>query len=133
MSRKPSHEIDDDETSIYEASGRAKKNTERGHGAGPAPQPVAQAGSEPIRVISMKTPGVDAAQRQAQEAKAHVVKLRAISELSGPGIQLPLGNLAPPRDPKEAAKRRARDYVILGLGVVIVGCLVMAAVLLLAR
>lgn len=102
--------------------------------AAPVPQSAPKVGSEPIRVISMKTPGADdARQRQALEAKAHVVKLRAISELSGPGIQLPLGNLAPPRDPKEARLRRARDYVILGLAVVIVGCLVMVGVLLLAR
>ncbi len=101
----------------------------------PVPQAVVHGKSEPIRVISMKTPHDPKADKQALEGprKAHVVKLRAISELSGPGIQVPMGNLAPPRDAKQARMRRARDYVIVGLAVVIVGCLVMIAVWFLAR
>jgi hypothetical protein len=133
VSRKPP-EIDDEETSIYEGDRRPKKPTKRGHAEAPVPEPVPKVASEPIRAISMKTPGADAAQqRQAVEAKAHAVKLRAIAELSGPAIQLPLGNLAPPRDPKQARMRRARDFVILGLAVIIVGSLVMVGVLLVAR
>ncbi len=115
---------DDDETSIYEADTRPKKDTKRGHDKVPEAQ-------QAIRVISMKTPGVSPNAAQA-EAKAHAVKLRALSEVSGPSIQIPLGNLAPPRDPKEAVKRRARDYLIIGLAIAIVGSLVMLGVMIVA-
>lgn len=154
---------DEETSIYDDASKRQKKDTKRGHDQEPAkrkanestedfrkraielatptaitpeapvPQAVIQNKSEPIRVISMKTPHDAKADKQALEAKAHVVKLRHISEVSGPAIQIPMGNLAPPRDAKESGMRRARDYVIIGLAVFIVGCLVMIGFWFLAR
>jgi hypothetical protein len=100
----------------------------------PVPEVVPKVGSDPIRVISMKTPAAPPHVNAAiPQPPPRAVKLRSISEVSGPAIQIPLGNLAPPRDPGEAVKRRARDYLIVALAVLIVGGLVMLGVVLLAR
>jgi len=136
---------------------RAKALTQRGHdgAAGPAPrsanpralplaaphpsvlQPAAKAPvpprdrSEPMRVISMKTPA-DLEHEEKGQRVLPVVKLRAISELR----QTPprgMGNLAPPRDPREARSRRLRDNVIWGSLVVILASIVTLAIWFLAR
>lgn len=122
MSRRRAPETDDEETSIYESK-RPKKETKRGHELGPE-------AAKAIRVVSMKTPAPDKAKAEMQP---HAVKIRALSEVSGPAIQIQLGNLAPPRDQKEVVKRRARDFLIVGLAVAIVGAIVMLGVVLLAR
>jgi len=88
--------------------------------------------SEPMVMISMKTPAELAAEKQSREAKQHIVKLRALSELSSQNTPA-MGYLAPPRDPKEARARKLRDFVIWGCAVVVVGCGVMLAVWFLAR
>lgn len=124
MGRRPPHRSsDDDETAVYQGQPRASRDTKRGHEGAPEVHKA-------IRVISMKTPGVPE-DRAANEAQARAVKLRALSEISAPSIQIPLGNLAPPRDEKESARRRARTYVILGVAVVLVGIVVMLGVILL--
>jgi len=128
--RRPSGSIDDEETSIYEDTRpkrpkRPKKDTR----PGPERAPEAQ---QAIRVISMKTPGAPR-DRVALEVHTRAVKLRALSEVSGPAIQLPLGNLAPPRDAKETGKRRTRDYLIVGGAIAIVGILVALGFFLLAH
>jgi len=86
--------------------------------------------SEPLRVISMKTPAELATEKQAFGAKKHFVKLRALSEVTP--TSTPLGNLAPPHNPKEARGRRVRDALIWGSAVVIVGCVVMLGIWFLA-
>src|SRR5512138_581290 len=88
--------------------------------------------SEPIRVISMKTP---AAKRAGTEPQQHVVKLRSISEVASID-QTPaggMGRLAPPREAKPVPTRRIRDVVIWTLAVLVIGAIVTAAVFLLAR
>ena len=169
---------EDEETSIFDSTKRAKKDTQRGHEASQqnprralqpakresaqerefreraekeafrkraievttptaidAPVPIvpARERSEPIRVISMKTPEVAEDARRELEAKAHKVKLRAISDLSSGRLTPPRGHLAPPRDHKQARQRRLRDFVIWGCAVIVIGSLVMIAVWLLAR
>jgi hypothetical protein len=86
--------------------------------------------SEPIRVISMKTPA-DLEPKQA--AKLPVVKLRSLADVTQSQPGLALGRLAPPRDPKEVRARRLRDYVIWGSVVVMLTCVVMLAIWFLAR
>jgi len=121
-----------------EAPGRRQKApTKRGHDAASKPAPRAATAAppgprtEPMRVISMKTPAdLDA------EEKAHrvlpVVKLRPLSDIH----QTPrreMGHLAPPRDPREARSRRVRDNVIWGSVAVIVASFVTLAIWFLAR
>lgn len=125
MGRRPPHgSSDDDETAVYQGQPRASRDTKRGHDGAPEVHKA-------IRVISMKTPGVPD-DRAAKDAQARAIKLRALSEISAPSIQVPLGNLAPPRDDKESAKRRARSYLIVGAAVMIVGTVVTLMILLLA-
>ncbi len=134
---------------------RTKAPTQRGHdgAAGPAPraanpralplaapypsviQPAAEPPphdrSEPMRVISMKTPA-DLEKAEKAQRVLPVVKLRAISEIH----QTPargMGNLAPPRDPREVRSRRLRDNVIWGSVAVILASIVTLAIWFLAR
>jgi hypothetical protein len=99
-----------------------------------APLPIAPSSerSEPIRVISMKTPGAD---KREVAANPHVVKLRAISELAAVDKTPPggMGRLAPPRDAKQVRSRRIRDVVIWSFAVLVIGAIVTVAVFLLAR
>jgi hypothetical protein len=70
--------------------------------------------SEPIRVISMKDQA-EPARRRSEEMHAPLhVQLRSIAEVSRRRHDTPvgLGNLAPPRDPREARARRLRANVL---------------------
>jgi hypothetical protein len=147
MSRSPT---DDDETGIFDGQ-RAKRSTARGMGnraeslkeaqsrravelATPTEITPARDRSEPIVVISMKTPGEVQPDEPHPTPQVPRPKLRALSEVSQsqPG-NLSLGRLAPPRDAKEVRGRRLRDGLIWGSLVIIVGCIVMLAVWFLAR
>ena len=84
-----------------------------------------------MRVISMKTPADLDAEEKAQRVLP-IVKLRALADLQ----QTPprgMGNLAPPRDPREARSRRVRDNIIWGSVAVIVASFVTLAIWFLAR
>lgn len=124
--------------------GRSKSPTKRGHdgpvtappraatapphGPGEAPQ---RNRSEPMRVISMKTPADIEAEEKAQRVLP-AVKLRALSDIH----QTPargMGNLAPPRDPREVRSRRVRDNVIWGSLAVILASAITLAIWFLAR
>lgn len=120
--RTPSREIDDAQTAIYE--GRPHRDTKRGYERAPEAEKA-------IRVISMKTPGVPAP-KPIEDAK-RAAKLRALSEISAPSINLPLGNLAPPRDEDESARRHHRGNAMIALAVLAIGVVVMLAVYLFAR
>jgi len=89
--------------------------------------------SEPIRVISMKTPA-DLAAAEAEKAQRvlPVVQLRAMSDAHRTPPR-GMGNLAPPRDPTEARSRRVRDNVIWGSVAVILASIVTLAIWFLAR
>ncbi len=93
--------------------------------------------SEPMRVISMKTPGDLAAAEAAEAERAQrvlpVVKLRAISDAHQKTPPRGMGNLAPPRDAGEARSRRVRDNVIWGSVAVILASIVTLAIWFLAR
>jgi len=81
-----------------------------------------------IQVISMK--GGDVEKRARPE---HVVRIRAISEVSRHDTPTNLGRLAPPRDPIGARKRQVREVVIWGFAVLVVAVGVMLGVWFLAR
>ncbi len=120
--RRPSPPIDDDETLIHEGR-RASRDTKRGHEGAPEIQQV-------IKVISMKTPSPVV---KPDEAKARAAKLRSLSELSAPSINLPLGNFAPPRDEVESARRHTRGNAMIALAVLAIGVIVTIVIVLLAR
>jgi len=82
---------------------------------------AARAPSEPLRVVSMKTPAPTNAPRPEPVRELPAVQLRALSDLRRtPPVGL--GRLAPPRDPAEVRSRRLRDLVTWGSVVVIVAC-----------
>jgi hypothetical protein len=117
------------------------------HDAPPGPPPAAPVGgaidaqrSEPIRVISMKDRTGGHKARGAQEAETDdqrvplQVQLRSIAEVAGlrdSGIGL--GNLAPPRDPRQAQARRVRSNVIWASVAIVLACAIMLVVWLVAR
>jgi hypothetical protein len=88
--------------------------------------------SEPIHVMSMKTPA--GAEADKQQRPLPEVRMRAMAEVR-PNQTPPLGMgfLAPPRDAKQARSRRWRDNVIWGSVAVIVAAVVMLAVWFIAR
>ena len=92
-----------------------------------SPDPLA------LRVISMKTPAELAAERREREGREHVVKMRAISEVSRHDTPTNLGRLAPPRDPAGARARRLREVVIWGSAVLLVASVVTLGIWLIAR
>ena len=120
--RRPSGPIDDDETSIYEG-GRASRDTKRGHEGAPEIQ-------QAIKVISMKTPSPVV---KPDEAKARAIKMRSLSEMSAPSINLPLGNFAPPRDEAESARRHTRGNAMIAMAVLAIGVTVTIAIVVLLR
>lgn len=107
-----------------------------------------RAHAEPLRVVSMKTPGVRAHRTAGPapgdvpsgragapgRAPQPVPRIRALSEVNAHATPpRGLGNLAPPRDPKESRARRVRDAVIWGSVAVILACGVTLAIWFLAR
>ncbi|MEO8707370.1 MAG: hypothetical protein ABI867_45500 [Kofleriaceae bacterium] len=146
-------EDDEPPTNVYDSQRlRSKKPTERGSAPGPGSRPrsptarrreslesiatptaIVHNRSEPIRVISMKTP---AEIQPKLEVKLPVVRLRALADVTpipGSSSGIRLGRLAPPRDPKEVRARRLREYLLWGSVVMMVSCLVMLAIWFLAR
>jgi hypothetical protein len=68
--------------------------------------------SEPIRVISMKEPSAGRPRVEEPRVPLHV-QLRTMAEVAGRRIPPSgLGRLAPPRDPRQARKRRQLDNVV---------------------
>lgn len=108
----------------------------------PPPSPVravsarSPGSSQPLQVISMKTP-VDHAAARAPEppAKVHRVEIRDLSTLRNHRATPPqgLGNLAPPRDERQARARKRQDLVLWGSIAVIVGSFVTLGIWFLAR
>jgi hypothetical protein len=148
--RPPSEEL---RTEIYDSQQRAraikptKKGFESGEIAIPTKPDTVEIGtpteidpprkerSEPIRVISMKTPAEIAAERKGKaEAKQHKAEIRSLSDVVGQRSTPPrgMGNFAPPANQKERNVRKLRDWLIWGSVLVIISCIVMLAVWFLA-
>jgi hypothetical protein len=140
---------DEQKTSIYDSGQRArgKKETRKGFESGeielPTPTEIDPVGaaptssprekSEPIRVISMKTPAQIAAEKQKVDKKKHQVEIRALSDVARQNTPpRGMGNLAPPVDYRQRRQRRLRDWLIWGSVLVIISCVVMLGVWFLA-
>ncbi|MGE0868280.1 MAG: hypothetical protein AB7P03_06955 [Kofleriaceae bacterium] len=100
---------DDAPTRQLELSDRPITKTDLDVVAAPA------APDDSIRMISMKTPGTGDPQPKPERALPKV-RLRSLSGLRRRQPQvataMPRGNLAPPRDPRQARARRLRDLVL---------------------
>ena len=121
--RRPSNPIDDDDpTSIHEGK-RASRDTKRGYDGGVEIQ-------QAIKVISMKTPSPAV---KPEAPKVPAAKLRSLSELSAPSINLPPGNFAPPRDEVASARRHSRGNAMIALAVLAIGVIVTIAIVILLR
>ena len=138
--RPPTDEL---KTEIYDSQqrSRAAKPTKRGHNSGeieigtPTEIDPPTERSEPIRVISMKTPAEVAAERKKKHtAKQHRAEIRALSDVVGNNSTPPrgMGYLAPPANQKERNVRKLRDWLIWGSVLVIISCIVMLGVWFLA-
>ena len=140
--RPPTDEL---ETELYDSQQRtrAAKPTKRGHESGVQTldigtpteiDPPPKERSEPIRVISMKTPAEVAAEKKKVAAKTHKPEIRALSDVVGRNATPPrgMGNLAPPMNQKERNVRRLREWLIWGSVLVIISCVVMMGVWFLA-
>lgn len=134
-------------------SDRSKKPTERGHANPPPPPPMpgepkekateidpnpyGRRKSEPIQVVSMKTPH-EARPEPGLPPQTPIVprpKLRAISDITPLPHAQPrnLGYLAPPRDPAEVRSRQRRELVLWASVAVIVASVVAIAIWFIAR
>ena len=85
--------------------------------------------SEPIRVISMKD-HAEAARPRPEEARVPLhVQLRSIAEVAGlHDAPVALGNLAPPRDPRQARARRLRANVLWAGVAIVLACAISLAI-----
>jgi len=148
MARKRPPTDDQQKTSIYDSQQgkRGPKPTRKGFESGEIAAPKVEIGtpteidpprkerSEPIRMISMKTPAEIAAEKEKKQAKQHKVEIRSMAD-AGRGHQTPprgMGYLAPPADPKQTRNRKVRDWLIWGSVLVIISCTVMLGVWFLA-
>ena len=137
--RPPTDEL---RTEIYDSQRtRVEKPTKKGFESGRVEigtptdlDPPRKERSEPIRVISMKTPAEAAAEKK--QAKQHKANIRLLSEVVASKNATPprgMGYLAPPVNQKERNVRKLRDWLIWGSVLVIISCVVMLAVWFLAR
>jgi hypothetical protein len=119
MSARSKRPTDEDPTRIYDPS---------------AKPPPAKPGnkSEPLQIISMKE---QADREDKAERNLPKVQLRSMASVTPPNATPPhgMGNLAPPRDPRESRSRRVRDNVIWACVAVMLACGVTLAIWFLAR
>jgi hypothetical protein len=92
-------------------------------------QPYQQPYGQP-RVISMKTPMEQEAEKRARELPQ--VQLRNLGDVRQTPAR-PIGRLAPPRDPRAAQSRKMQDMVIWGSVIVITASLVTLIIWFIAR
>ena len=139
---------DQQRTGVYDPDRPADRATKKGLGlerstptevTPPPVTPPAKDQSQPIRVISLKSPGDGAtdSSEERQPVKVHQPRIRSLSEVSPQRNRVAtppggLGYLAPPRDPRQARTRRLRDYVLWGSVVVMLAGVVMLGVWFLA-
>lgn len=87
-----------------------------------------------IKAISMKTPlDADAPVREVKAPVLPAVKLRAMSEVTRAQTHQPLGNLAPPYDPRAARAKSTREYIVWGSIAVIIASAIAVVVWFVAR
>jgi hypothetical protein len=84
-----------------------------------------------VRAISMKTPA-DPAPEKAPRQRPQVKLAASSSSASRSRVAPPVGNLAPPLDPREARSRKLRDMVMWASLVVILASIVTLVIWLIA-
>lgn len=135
---------DDDPTRVF-AGPKGAAASAKGAPAGPAdpalatpttvdplPPPPSQA-SQPLRVISRKSPEVDTGPVPRAPVVPREVKLRQLADVRPVAPVLPMGNLAPPRDRREARSRHVRANLWWSVVAVLVAAIVGLIVWFLAR
>lgn len=153
MSARRRPPTDQQRTEIYDSQqrARAKTPTKKGFESGEIALPKTEAPdieigtpteidpprkerSEPMRVISMKTPAELAAEKKKPLARQHKAEIRSLSDLAGKSAPpRGMGHLAPPVNQKERNVRKLRDWLLWGSVLVIISCVVMLGVWFLAR
>lgn len=138
---------DDDPTRVF-AGPRGAAASAKGTPAGPAdpalatpttveplPPPPSQASqaSQPLRVISRKSPDIDTGPVPRAPVVPREVKLRQLADVRPVAPVLPMGNLAPPRDRREARSRHVRANLWWSVVAVLVAAIVGLIVWFLAR
>jgi hypothetical protein len=142
MSARQRPPTDELATEIYDSQGqrtRVDKPTKKGFESGRVEigtptdlDPPRRTQTEPLRVISMKTP----AEQRKRSGRQHKAQIRLLSEVVATKSATPphgMGFLAPPADQRERNVRKLRDWLIWGSVLVIISCVVMLAVWFLAR
>lgn len=131
--------FEQDPTEVTPLPGRAQIERSTPTAIDPPPAPPRAVGrperSEPIRVVSMKDQ-LDAAHRHAAEPTGpRRVQLRSLGEVADRhDTPLRLGNLAPPRDPREVRARRVRSNLVrAGVAVAIAAAIAVAIWLIAGR
>jgi hypothetical protein len=139
--RPPTDEL---ATEVYDSQQRTRvdKPTKKGFESGKVEigtptdlDPPKRAQTEPLRVISMKTPAELAAEKKKRSGRQHKPQIRLLSEVVSARSATPphgMGFLAPPADQKERNVRKLRDWLIWGSVLVIISCVVMLGVWFLA-
>jgi len=140
---------DEQKTEIYDSknpASRPKSATKKGFESGELALPEAgkpveigtpteitpRDRSEPIRMISMKSPAEIGQDKRV--GKQHKAEIRAISDVVR-RHDTPAGGMgyfAPPADRRQARGRRVRDLILWGSILVVISCAVMLAVWFLA-
>ena len=98
----------------------------------PLPPPPSQA-SQPLRVISRKSPDVETGPVPREPVVPREVKVRQLAALRLVAPVLPMGNLAPPRDRREARSRHVRANLWWSVVAAVVAAIVGLLVWFLAR
>ncbi len=95
--------------------------------------PLPSLASQPLRVISRKSPDVDTGPVPRAPVVPREVKLRQLADVRPVAPVLPMGNLAPPRDRREARSRHVRANLWWSVVAVLVAAIVGLIVWFLAR
>ena len=124
---------DDDPTRVFVGpKGAAAEALATPTTVAPRPPPPSQA-SQPLRVISRNAPDVDTGPVPRAPVVPREVKLRQLADLRPVSPVLPMGNLAPPRDRREARSRHVRANLWWSVVAVVVAAIVGLIVWFLAR
>ena len=128
---------DDDPTRVFggpRGAGAGAPEVELGSptAVDPLPPPPSVV-SQPLRVISRKSPDANTGPVPRAPIMPHPVTLRPLSEVRLAAPVVPMGHLAPPRDRREARSRRVRANLWWSVAAVMVAAIVGLIVWVLAR
>jgi hypothetical protein len=108
---------------------RAQSSTAQGYARSGDPEPPRNT-PESLRAVSLKTPK----DVKKKSRRMPQVQIRSIGEISGSHTPpRGMGNLAPPRDPRQARTRHARSNLLWGAVALVVAAIVATIVWVLAR